>query len=104
MATRVKPGAPASARPTGTVTFLFSDIEGSTERWERDRDGMASAVARHDSVMHACLEARGAYVFKTLGDGFCAAFARAEDAIAAALQAQEALAGEDFSEVDGLRV
>jgi predicted ATPase/class 3 adenylate cyclase len=104
MATQVDSGPPVAARPTGTVTFLFSDIEGSTERWERDREAMAGAVARHDALVRAALEARGAYVFKTMGDAFCAAFARPEDAIAAALDAQRALTREDFSAVDGLRV
>jgi class 3 adenylate cyclase len=94
---------PSPARPTGTVTFLFSDIEGSTERWERHRDAMAVAVARHDALLRESLEAHGAYVFKTMGDAFCAAFARPEDAIAAALEAQRALVGEDFSPVDGVR-
>jgi predicted ATPase/class 3 adenylate cyclase len=91
-------------RPTGTVTFLFSDIEGSTVRWERDREAMAAALARHDALMRAAMEARGAYVFKTVGDEFCAAFATALDAIAAALDVQRALADEDFSAVQGLRV
>jgi predicted ATPase/class 3 adenylate cyclase len=91
-------------RPTGTVTFLFSDIEGSTERWERHRDAMAEAVAGHDAVLRKSLEERGAYVFKTVGDAFYAAFARPEDAIAAALDAQRALADRDFSAVEGLRV
>lgn len=90
--------------PTGTVAFLFSGVEGSTERWERSRDAMAAAVARHDALMRAALEARGAYVFKTMGDAFCAAFARPEEAVAAALEAQRALAGEDFSAVDGMHV
>jgi predicted ATPase/class 3 adenylate cyclase len=103
MATMVGPG-PSPARPTGTVTFLFSDIEGSTERWERHRDAMAVAVARHDALLRDSLEARGAYIFKTMGDAFCAAFARPEDAIAAALEAQRRLIGEDFSAVDGVRV
>lgn len=93
-----------ATHPTGTVTFLFSDIEGSTERWERDREQMASAVARHDTVVRAAFEARGAYVFKTMGDAFCAAFARPEDAILAALEAQRAIAGEDFSAVSGMHV
>ena len=104
MATRVKPGAAAAARPTGTVTFLFSDIEGSTVRWERDRETMGTALARHDALMRTAMEARGAYVFKTMGDEFCMAFATALDALAAALDAQRALANEDFSAVDGLRV
>jgi predicted ATPase/class 3 adenylate cyclase len=103
MASQVKPGRPSSA-PTGTVTFLFSDIEGSTVRWEANPDAMASALARHDLVMRATLEAHGAYVFKTIGDAFCAAFATAPDAITAALDAQLALASEDFSTVEGVRV
>jgi predicted ATPase/class 3 adenylate cyclase len=104
MATELDSGPPASARPTGTVTFLFSDIEGSTVRWERNRDAMALALARHDTLMRTVLEARGAYVFKTVGDAFCAAFTRPSDALAASFEAQHALAGEDFSAVDGLRV
>ena len=93
----------ATPRPTGTVTFLFSDIEGSTVRWERDRKAMEPALARHDALMRAALEARGAYVFKTVGDAFCAAFATAADAIAAALDAQRALSAADFSAVEGIR-
>jgi predicted ATPase/tetratricopeptide (TPR) repeat protein len=65
---------------------------------------MAAAVARHDTLVRSALEARDAYVFKTMGDAFCAAFALPEDAIAAALDAQRALAREDFSAVDGLHV
>jgi class 3 adenylate cyclase len=90
--------------PTGSVTFLFSDIEGSTARWEQNCDAMSEALARHDAVMRTTLEARGAYVFKTVGDSFCAAFASAPTAMAAALDAQRALSAEDFSAVDGLRV
>jgi predicted ATPase/class 3 adenylate cyclase len=86
------------------VTFLFSDIEGSTVRWERDREAMAVALARHDALMRVAMEARGAYIFKTIGDAFCAAFATEFDAMTAALDAQRALAREDFSAVEGLRV
>ena len=57
MATELDSGPPASARPTGTVTFLFSDIEGSTVRWERDHEAMEPALARHDALMRATLEA-----------------------------------------------
>ncbi len=92
------------ASKNATVTFLFSDIEGSTVRWERDRDAMAAALARHDTLMSAALEARGAYVFKTVGDAFCAAFADAQDGLTAAIDAQRALAAADFSAVEGLRV
>jgi len=104
MATQVESGPPASARPTGTVTFLFSDIEGSTERWERDRNAMAAAVERHDALIRAALEARGAYIFKTVGDAFCAAFGRAQEALAATLEAQRSIRSEDWSAVGGLHV
>lgn len=104
MATRVEPGPPASARPTGTVSFLFSDIEGSAARWDADREAMAAALSRHDALMRATLEAHGGYIFKTIGDAFCAAFATVRDAIAASLEAQRALSAEDFSAVGGLRV
>ncbi len=92
------------ALPTGTVTFAFTDIEGSTARWERDRAAMQTAVRRHDELMRAAIAARDGVVFKTVGDAFCAAFARPEEAVAAMLDAQLALAAEDFSAVDGLPV
>jgi predicted ATPase/class 3 adenylate cyclase len=90
--------------PTGTVTFLFSDIEGSTQRWEAHHDEMKTAVARHDTLMRNVIEQHRGYVFKTVGDAFCVAFLTAADAIAAALAAQRALIIEDFSAVDGLSV
>ncbi len=104
MATRGEPRPPFSDRPSGTVTFLFSDIEGSTKRWDRDRAAMQDALRRHDELMHAAIVQHNGYVFKTIGDAVCAAFARPEGAVAAILDAQRALAGEDFSRVDGLRV
>jgi predicted ATPase len=90
--------------PTGTVTFLFSDIEGSTERWETHPDAMKAAVARHEELVRQAIFQYDGYVFKTLGDAFCAAFATAPDALNAAVEAQRALGTEDFSAVDGLRV
>jgi predicted ATPase/class 3 adenylate cyclase len=104
MPTDSKSESSASARPTGTVTFLFSDIEGSTQRWDRDRAAMQDAVRRHDALMRTAIAAHDGYVFKTIGDEFCAAFARPEDAVAAILDAQRALGAEDFSGIDGLRV
>jgi len=92
------------ALPTGTVTFLFTDIEGSAERWERHRDAMRAAVARHEQVLSGAMARHGGYIFKTLGDALCVAFATAPDAVRAAADAQRALAGEDFSAVGGLRV
>ncbi len=86
------------------MTFAFTDIEGSTRRWERDRAAMQSAVRRHDELMRGAILEHGGYVFKTVGDAYCAAFARPEDAVEAMLAAQRALVAEDFSAVDGLRV
>jgi class 3 adenylate cyclase len=59
---------------TGTVTYLFTDIEGSTGLWERDAQAMHAALARHDEILRSSIEERGGYVFKTVVDAFCAAF------------------------------
>lgn len=85
--------------PSGTVTFLFTDIEGSTALWERDREAMASALARHNAILSTAIEAHGGHVFKTVGDAFCAAFARAFDAVEAAVAAQRKLLEEDWSQL-----
>src|ERR1700724_2988282 len=90
--------------PSGTVTFLFTDIEGSTERWERYRDAMQTAVRRHEDILHEAVNTHDGYVFKTVGDAFCATFRTAPDGLAAALDAQRALAKGDFSAVGGLKV
>ncbi len=89
---------------SSTVTFLFSDIEGSTRRWEAYPDAMALALARHDVLMRDAIEKRGGHVFKTVGDAFCAAFSRAGDAVHAALVAQRDLSNDDFSSVGDIRV
>lgn len=86
------------------MTFLFTDIEGSTQRWARNRIAMQDAVRRHDRLMREAIAAEGGYIFKTIGDAFCAAFATPESAARAALGAQTALAAADFSAVEGLRV
>ncbi|HTO20869.1 MAG TPA: adenylate/guanylate cyclase domain-containing protein, partial [Spirochaetia bacterium] len=78
--------------PTGTVTVLFTDIEGSTRLWEQKNAEMKVALARHDTLLRSAIESNGGYVFKTIGDAFCAAFATAMDALRAALDAQAALA------------
>ncbi|MGR4064602.1 MAG: adenylate/guanylate cyclase domain-containing protein, partial [Vulcanimicrobiaceae bacterium] len=90
--------------PTGTVTFVFTDIEGSARRWDRDRAAMEQAVRRHDELVRTAIVEHGGHIFKTMGDEFCAAFTRPEDAVAAILDAQRALVSEDFSSVDELRV
>jgi len=96
--------AKAAGLPTGTVTFLFSDVEGSTQRWERDREAMAAALRRHDEVVRSAIEGHGGHVFKTVGDEFCAVFSTAPEAVAAALDVARALAAEDFTRVGGIRV
>ncbi len=95
---------PSVSLPTGTVTFLFSDIEGSTQRWETHREAMKTAVARHEQLMATAITQHAGYVFKIMGDAVCAAFPTAPDAVAAACNSQLALAKQDFSSVDGLRV
>ena len=80
--------------PSGTLTFLFTDIEGSTQLWERQPGAMQAALARHDACVRQAVEARGGYIFKTVGDAFYVAFATAPEALAAALAAQRALQAE----------
>ncbi|MBV9057364.1 MAG: adenylate/guanylate cyclase domain-containing protein [Candidatus Eremiobacteraeota bacterium] len=89
---------------TRTVTFLFTDIEGSTQRWERDSAAMARVLRCHDAVVREAIIAQGGDVFKTVGDAFCAVFPAASTAVAAAVAAQHALASEDFSAVEGAAV
>jgi predicted ATPase/class 3 adenylate cyclase/Tfp pilus assembly protein PilF len=79
------------APPSGTVTFLFTDMVDSTPRWEQDRAAMGALVRQHDRLLREAIAAHGGYVFKGGGDGFCAAFATASRALAAALAAQRAL-------------
>ncbi len=80
--------------PTGTVTFLFTDVEGSTRLWEEHTQAMRTAMSRHDALLQAAVEAHGGHLVKSTGDGFLAAFVTAEAALEAALDGQRALAGE----------
>jgi predicted ATPase len=73
------------------VTFLFTDVEGSTRRWEADADGMRAALAAHDEVLRKAVEAHGGWLFKHTGDGVCAAFASPRSAVDAAVDAQREL-------------
>ncbi|MFN0030488.1 MAG: ATP-binding protein [Acidimicrobiales bacterium] len=82
--------------PTGTVTFLFTDVEGSTTLWEQHPQIMGSALQRHDTIVRAAIERQRGYVFATTGDGFAAAFWRPGDAMAAALEAQRTLQAEPW--------
>jgi predicted ATPase/class 3 adenylate cyclase len=81
-----------SARiPAGTVTLLFTDVEGSTRLWEAEPGHMALALRRHDEILRGAIDKSGGYVFKTVGDAFCAAFSTADAALAAVLDSQRAL-------------
>src|SRR3981081_426874 len=79
------------ALPGGPVTFLFTDIEGSTRLWEEQPDTMRLALARHDALLRAAIETNGGGGFKTIGDAFCAAFSTAPQALEAARIAQQSL-------------
>src|SRR5215207_4315472 len=76
------------------ITFLFTDVEGSTRLWEAQPRAMSVALARHDAILHAAIAAAGGTVFKTVGDAFCAAFPAPEAAIEAAVVSQRALSAE----------
>lgn len=90
-----EPTTPAAATfPTGTVTFLFTDIEGSTTLWEQQPQAMSAALARHDAILRETIAAHGGMVFKTVGDAFHAVFTTASAAIDAALALQQALHAE----------
>jgi class 3 adenylate cyclase len=80
-----------AAAPTGVVTFLFTDVEGSTRRWEADADRMRAAPAAHDEVLRAAIESYSGWLFKLTGDGVCAAFASPRSAVDAAIAAQRGL-------------
>jgi len=84
--------------PSGTVTFLFTDIEGSTKLWEQNAQAMQIALARHDEVLRSAIEERGGYIFKTVGDAFCCAFPTAPDALEAALEIQRSLLSSEWEE------
>lgn len=100
------PDALPSAPPEGTVTFLLSDIEGSTRLWEADRSAMTAAVARHYEILDMAVLGRGGIrpVEQGEGDSMVAVFARASDAARAALEAQEALQAEAWPEGTEIRV
>ncbi len=90
--------------PSGTVTFLFSDIEGSTRRWERQPELMQPSFDRQEKIMRAAMTAHGGYVYKMIGDAFQVAFATAPGALAAALDAQRGLEIEEWGEIGPIRV
>ena len=77
--------------PSGTVTFLFTDIEGSTQLWERYPEAMRQALAGHDAILRDSIESYHGSIIKTTGDGFHAVFEKAIDALHATLAAQRKL-------------
>jgi predicted ATPase/class 3 adenylate cyclase len=95
---------PTPSHSAGTATFLFTDIEGSTEMWERHRDLMPRALERHDSVLRDVISAFGGSVFKEVGDAFHAVFAEASRAVEAALAIQRSLRAEAWETPDPIRV
>src|SRR5258708_6315359 len=89
---------------SGSVTFLFTDVEGSTRLWERHPRAMKVAMAQHDRLLRTAIAASGGRVFRTVGDAFSAAFATAPAALTAALAAQRALYQESWGELGAVRV
>jgi predicted ATPase/class 3 adenylate cyclase len=85
-------------RPSGTVTFVFTDVEGSTALWQDHPRAMSAALARHDEIVRGAIENHQGYVFSTAGDAFAAAFASATDAVAAMTTAQAELSGEPWGD------
>jgi predicted ATPase/class 3 adenylate cyclase len=85
-------------RPSGTVTFLFSDIEGSTQQWEHHAAWMEKAFARQEATIRQVMTTHGGYVYKMIGDAFQVAFSTALNALKAAMEAQRALQNEDWGE------
>ncbi len=82
--------------PTGTVSFLFTDVEGSTQLWEQHPREMAAAMARHDQIVRSAVAEHRGHVFSTSGDGFGAAFWTPREALEAAIGVQNVLAGEPW--------
>ncbi|MBX7044043.1 MAG: tetratricopeptide repeat protein [Ignavibacteria bacterium] len=87
---------PTLIPPSGTVTFLFTDIEGSTRLAQEFPDKLHDLLEKHHSILDDSIESNGGFVFRTVGDAYCCAFAVATDAIKAAVEIQRRLAGEDW--------
>ena len=91
-------------RGSGTLTFLFTDVEGSTRLWERFPQAMKHALERHDSILLTAVTAAGGQVVKTTGDGLMAVFGSAAEAVRACLAAQRSLLEEPWQDTGALRV
>ncbi len=90
--------------PTGTVTFLFTDIEGSTPWWEREPEKMAAALQIHNIALRQAIEANGGIVFKIVGDSFQAAFSTAPQGLKAAIDGQRRMLSTTWNELGPLKV
>jgi predicted ATPase/class 3 adenylate cyclase len=90
--------------PTGTVTFLFTDIQGSTRLWQEQPDAMAIAHARHDKILREAIESYHGYIFQIVGDSFSAAFQNAVGGVQAVLAAQRGLQTETWGETGAIKV
>src|SRR5512134_612209 len=84
--------------PSGTVTFLFTDIEGSTKLAQAYADRWEALQARHHAILREAIESNNGYVFQIIGDAFCVAFHTASDGLGAAIEAQHKLVGADWGE------
>ncbi len=90
--------------PEGTVSFLFTDIVGSTKLWEKFPSTMGAALARHDEILRTTCESHDGYVFKTVGDAFCVAFPTMSDALLAAIESQRKLRDENWGDIGNIKV
>src|SRR5437016_4842535 len=88
---------------SGTVTFLFTDIQGSTKLWQEFPEAMPAALARHHAILNQAIATRHGYVFQIIGDAFHAAFHLAADGLNAALDAQRALCAEPWGQTGPIR-
>ena len=89
--------------PSGTVTFLFTDLEGSTRLWEEHPEAMSEALARHDEILGDAVVAHDGVVLSRLGDGIAAVFSSASDAVAAAVDVQRRMVAEPWTDAGPLR-
>ena len=85
-----------TVQPSGTVTFLFTDIEGSTKLAQEHPDRWEALRARHHAILQSACETHHGYVFQIIGDAFCVAFHTAKDGLAAAIESQQKLQTEHW--------
>ena len=85
------------------MTFLFTDLEGSTRLWEEQPDAMREALTAHDAIVRGAIEAHGGLVVSEMGDGMAAAFTSATEAVHAAVEAQIGLGARSWDATGPLR-